>query len=97
MNRYLEPYITEPLVNDIRLSDTNVITRGDVDLHGFELSNLPHYKYVSSYFYCRYNQLTSLKGCPYYVGGWFSCSSNQLISLEYCPTYVGGDFINVYS
>jgi hypothetical protein len=43
-------------------------------------------------FNIRSNDLTTLKGCPYYVKDFFSCRNNKLTSLECCPKYVGGNF-----
>jgi hypothetical protein len=47
---------------------------------------------VSGDFWCDYNKLTTLEGCPNYVGDSFVCSANNLTTLEYCPNYVGGIF-----
>jgi hypothetical protein len=47
---------------------------------------------VSGDFWCDYNKLTTLEGCPNYVGGYFSCYDNKLTTLEGCPNYVGGNF-----
>jgi hypothetical protein len=43
-------------------------------------------------FFCQYNKLKSLKGCPTEVGGNFDCSHNQLTSLEGSPEIIGKDF-----
>lgn len=47
---------------------------------------------VSEDFFCRNNELKSLKGCPYFVGRNFWCSNNQLTSLKYAPQIVNGEF-----
>ena len=47
---------------------------------------------INEDFYCAYNKLTSLEGCPEKVGGVFYCAYNKLTSLEGCPKEVGGDF-----
>ena len=66
---------------------------GDVNLDSRKLSKLPiKFGRVSGGFYCRDNQLTSLKGAPSYVGRNFYCSYNKLTSLEGAPNHVGGDF-----
>jgi len=73
--------------------DMSISVDGDVSLSGRNLKSIPiTFKEVGSHFYCGYNQLTSLKGCPETVGGHFSCDNNQLTSLEYCPETVGGYF-----
>src|SRR5690606_7545334 len=70
-----------------------VDVRGDVDLSGKNLKELPlKFGRVDGYFYCGSNQLTSLEGGPNSVGGHFSCSYNQLTSLEGSPNSVGGGF-----
>ena len=43
-------------------------------------------------FYCYYNNLTSLEGCPEKVDGDFYCHYNQLTSLKGCPKEVSSDF-----
>lgn len=40
-------------------------------------------------FYCTWNNLTSLEGCPEEITGVFSCWVNQIESLEYGPKIVG--------
>jgi len=85
-----QPHITEQPTNNIRSTDTNIITKGDVNLSRHELTKLPHFKYVSGELNCYHNQLTSLKGCATYVGSNLNCYCNQLTSLEGCATYIGG-------
>ena len=66
---------------------------GNVDLSNKNLTRIPlKFRNVSGIFSCRFNQLTSLEGCPKSVGGDFYCSNNQLTSLEGCPQSVGGYF-----
>jgi hypothetical protein len=48
--------------------------------------------HVSGYFYCYYNQLTTLVGAPTTVDGDFNCHFNQLTTLVGAPTTVGGRF-----
>ena len=54
---------------------------------------------VSGSFDCRYNNLTTLEGCPKEVGGDFYCSDNKLTTLVGCPVevrrFLGGD--NLFS
>jgi hypothetical protein len=65
---------------------------GDVYLCN-ELSKLPlKFGRVTGHFYCYYNNLTSLEGCPTEVGLNFLCYNNKLTSLEGCPTEVGLNF-----
>ena len=73
--------------------DMSISVDGDVSLSGRNLKSIPiTFKEVGSHFYCGYNQLTSLKGCPETVGGHFFCNNNQLTSLRGCPETVGGYF-----
>jgi len=66
---------------------------GDVFINSKNLYWIPKiFGVVNGGFYCSYNQLQSLEGCPKSVGGGFYCSYNQLQSLEGCPESVGGDF-----
>lgn len=46
---------------------------------------------VTGNFDCGGQNLTTLKGSPYYVGGDFECFNNQLTSLKYCPETIIGD------
>jgi len=72
-------------------SDMSISVDGSVDLSDKNLKSIPiTFKEVTGDFYCGYNQLTSLEGCPETVGGYFSCHSNRLTSLKYCPETVGG-------
>ena len=73
--------------------DGSVDVDGDVDLYGKKLNQLPlKFGKVSGHFFCSYNQLTTLEGCPTSVGGGFFCFDNQLTTLEGCPTEVVGSF-----
>ena len=74
-------------------SDGSYDVDGDVDLQNLKLTKLPlKFNHVSGYFWCSYNQFTSLEGAPETVGGSFSCNDNNLTSLEGAPKTVGGDF-----
>ena len=47
----------------------------NVELSGKELTSIPvQFGYVTGWFDCSDNNLTSLKGCPVEVGDWFACS-----------------------
>jgi hypothetical protein len=73
--------------------DGSIDVDDDVDLYGFDLTELPlTFNKVTGYFTCSNNRLTSLKGSPRWVGGWFHCYNNQLTSLEFSPDYMGGNF-----
>jgi hypothetical protein len=79
-------------------SDGSIDVNGDVDLAGFDLTELPlTFNKVNGYFNCSYNKLTTLEGCPKWIGGWFSCHDNQLTSLEFSPDYVGGYFSCIWN
>jgi hypothetical protein len=60
-NRNLDSYKSITTSNKYRLSDANIITRGDVCLSRKRLTKLPHFKYVSGDFDCRDNNLTYLE------------------------------------
>ena len=47
---------------------------------------------IDDFFYCSYNQLTTLQGAPKSVGGDFFCWNNQLTTLEHSPQSVHGSF-----
>ena len=73
--------------------DGTVDVYGDIDLTHKNLTRLPlKFGKVSGHFFCPYNQLTTLEGCPTSVGGGFFCFDNQLTTLEGCPTEVVGSF-----
>lgn len=73
--------------------DLTVDVDGGVDISNSNLTALPvQFGRVNVSFSCDHNQLTSLKGSPYYVGGNFSCSSNQLGSLNNGPERVVFDY-----
>jgi hypothetical protein len=66
---------------------------GIVDMSHMKLIEIPvKFGNVSGYFYCPFNQFTSLKGAPQSVGGDFSCNDNELTSLAGAPQSVGGYF-----
>jgi hypothetical protein len=67
--------------------------RGSVCLRDRQLTELP-FKFgeILGDFYCSFNKLTSLKGCPIKVNGDFRCSFNQLTSLEFGPKDVMGEY-----
>jgi len=65
--------------------------KGEVFLNNYNLKEiLIKFGYITSFFSCSYNNLTSLKGCPEKVEGSFHCDYNKLTSLEGCPREIGG-------
>ena len=73
--------------------DGSIDVDGYVNLYNKGLTKIPlKFRNVSGYFYCNYNKLTSLEGCPESIGGDFSCNTNKLMSLEGCPESIGGHF-----
>jgi hypothetical protein len=48
---------------------------------------------IDGSFYCAFNILTTLEGCPEIVNGNFRCNKNKLISLEYGPRIVKGNLV----
>ena len=73
-------------------NDLTVDVDGDVNLRSKNLLEIPvQFNKVNGYFYCSYNELTSLKGCPKVTKDFF-CAGNKLTSLKYCPEIVNGYF-----
>ena len=71
--------------------DGSIDVDGDVYLSYEKLTELPlNFNYVSRYFECDNNELTTLKGSPKQVGGSFICNYNNLTTLEYGPEEVFG-------
>jgi hypothetical protein len=70
----------------------------DVDLFNIlgDLKQPPlTFNNINGYFDCRYNNLTTLEGCPKKVlSGGFSCSDNKLTSLEHSPKIVNSFYCN---
>jgi len=74
-------------------NDGSIDIDGNVDLYYRNLTELPlRFNYVSGYFSCNNNKLTSLLGSPKSVGGNFYCDNNELTSLKGGPQSVGGHF-----
>jgi hypothetical protein len=74
-------------------SEGKVDVDGDVNIVRLGITQLPvKFGKVSGSFYCSYNNLTSLEGCPDEVRWSFDCDDNNLTSLEFAPSYVGGWF-----
>jgi hypothetical protein len=70
-------------------SDGSVSVDDRVDLVGKGLTKLPvKFKEVSGNFWCAYNNLTSLEGCPERVGGELWCDKNNLIDLKGASKYI---------
>jgi len=85
-NRYgIDDYTVNP--------DGTVDVDGNVNLYNKGLDEIPlKFGYVSGYFDCGNNKLTSLEGSPREVGGYFDCRYNQLTSLVSAPEEVGDSF-----
>ena len=73
-------------------TDQGWVVPGNLDLSELGLIKLPLIQKVDGHFWCSFNKLTSLEGCPQSVDGGFSCYNNQLTSLKSCPKKVGGHF-----
>lgn len=97
---YLIPYDEiQRICNDYNIRNYTINDDGSIDVDGpvslssCGLTKLPlRFRNVTGYFYCSYNQLTTLEGAPTSVGYNFDCSYNQLTSLEGSPEYVGANF-----
>ena len=92
-------YLKERIEGEYSINpETGLIdVKGSVDLSYENLTKIPYkFGHVCKSFFCSYNQLTSLEGCPQIVSGSFWCNGNQLTSLEGSPQTVGGNF-NCYN
>lgn len=71
-----------------------VIVNGDIDFYRKNLTELPDFSnfIVKGSFYCAFNKLTSLKGCPKIVHKDFICNFTHLTDLTGAPEYVGRNF-----
>tara|TARA_X000000368_G_scaffold368759_1_gene316903 strand:+ start:1165 stop:1602 length:438 start_codon:yes stop_codon:yes gene_type:complete len=73
--------------------DNSIDVYNSVYLNGYGLSKLPlKFNKIYGDFFCNYNELKTLEGCPKYVTKSFDCSFNKLTSLKWCPKSVGGTF-----
>jgi len=89
----VEEFIQLILKNCTLNSDGTYSSEGNVDLSDLGLTKLPvKFKEVKGYFWCSFNNLTSLEGCPKKVGRSFWGEYNKLRSLKGAPEKVGGDF-----
>ncbi len=83
-NLCMKYHIKNYTIND----DMSISVNGNVDLSDKNLKSIPiKFKEVTGYFYCSYNQLTSLKYCPETVGGDFWCSYNQITNFDGLPEF----------
>ena len=75
---------------EVTLDGINV--DGNVILSRMNLTKIP-YKFNSVViFFCDYNKLRTLEGCPDRVGKSFECKDNRLVTLKGGPSFVGGYF-----
>ena len=89
----LEEFIQKKLKGCTKNSDGTYSSNGDVDLSSLGLTELPvKFKEVKGSFWCGFNQLTSLEGCPRKVSRRFRCNDNKLTTLKGAPEEIGGDF-----
>lgn len=66
---------------------------GDVSLSNKDLVAIEvQFNIIRGSFYCCYNNLTSLKGCPKWTTGVYLVAHNKLKSLEHAPLMVGESF-----
>jgi hypothetical protein len=73
--------------------DGSIDVDGDVLLYNRRVSKIPiKFNKVSGYFYCSWEDLTTLEGSPKHVGGWFDCSDNKLKTLKHSPSIISGLF-----
>ena len=90
LNDRIHKWLHSKGIYDYDLCDGVVHVVGSVDLYGLGLTRIPvQFGYVSGYFSCGRNDLTSLEGCPSEVGDDFLCSYSRLSSLAGGPKEVG--------
>ena len=79
--------------NYIINEDLTVDVNGNVDLSEKNINKIPiQFNIIKGDFFCIYNSLTNLKGCPKVVYGGFTCRENKLTSLEGCSEVITGYF-----
>ena len=90
----IEKWLVKMWIDNYIINDDLTVDVDDaVYLVGDGLTEIPvQFGRIGGAFDCSVNQLTNLKGCPYFVGEGFYCKYNTLTSLEYYPEYVGEDF-----
>ena len=60
-------------------NEGKIDVKGNVEIYKLNTTEIPvKFGKVSGYFYCSYNNLTTLKNCPDSVGGGFWISNNNL-------------------
>jgi hypothetical protein len=80
-------------ITDYDINGDLINVHDDVDMDKKSLSKIPiKFGKVTGNFSCRFNNLSSLKGCPIEVGREFFCKENKLITLEGGPIEVGAGF-----
>jgi Leucine-rich repeat (LRR) protein len=90
----IKDWLSQYGISNYTIHDNLVVdVHESVWLSNNNLTSLPfQFGVIKGYFYCDYNQLTSLKHCPKEVHRNFSCSGNNLTSLEYCPKIIKDRF-----
>ena len=92
----IKKWLYEMEVKDYTINeDFSIDVANSINLENKGLSSFPSYikfNKVEGYFYCSFNQLTTLEGAPNEVGGGFYCENNQLTTLEGAPSIVEGNF-----
>lgn len=73
--------------------DGSIDVDGDVSIANGRLEKLPlKFNKVSGDFYCSWEELKTLEGCPKEIGGDFFCSYNKLKTLKHSPSIISGLF-----
>jgi len=88
-----------PICRNLEIFDWTLNSKGYVDVNSRvhisdrRLTHFPiRFGEITGDFYCRDNDLTTLKWAPQKVGGDFMCSKNDLTTLDSSPLEVGGTF-----
>jgi hypothetical protein len=78
--KLITEWLDEMKVKHYKINDDLTIdVKRDLNLTNKNLVKIPDYiqfNEVTGDFRCKYNQLTSLKGCPRHVTGYFYCGKN---------------------
>ena len=93
--------IIKAWLDEHNIKNYTINSKGEIDVDGSvvltnnnfgEFPKYIQFNIVKGDFYCNFNKLTSLKGCPKKIEGKFDCSNNNLTTLEGSPESVGLDF-----
>ena len=83
--------------NLIALGNGEYKYEGNLTVTHLGMSSLTEMPYniveVTGRFWCAYNNLTDLEGCPQKIGGTLACYDNKLTSLKGCAKKIGDSLV----